>query len=257
MKEKTRVRTIVNIALMVLILFTILYSFGTNVVAVPVSPNGITVISSFAGNTSNGSSENFTFSVQAGNLSAFLVSSGRVSNSWAAFYGNVSGIVTLQDGSGYTFFNWGNVTVSGEIFASNGSVSDWTNIYCVNFTGNGSASPNQTVINAMIGTNDTETDAVQNTFKWNFTGNITVATTVFDNSTKCPTTYTFVNELPQTSDFAEILITDNKSVIYTAILNDSIDGFASGLDLHDFQMVIGEDGNDPTTTTYYFYTEIV
>ena len=65
------------------------------------------------------------------------------------------------------------------------------------------------------------------------------------------------------SDFQEILLTDNASIIFTTIIENDIVGDdleVQGFDnqTHDFQMLVGEDGHggDDSITSYYFFVEL-
>jgi hypothetical protein len=71
--------------------------------------------------------------------------------------------------------------------------------------------------------------------------------------------HTFVDETYQTASYNETILTDNVSVVFTALLESNVDGFKNGVDAHDFQMLVAENGHpgyEGTTTTYWFYVEL-
>ncbi|MEA2036723.1 MAG: hypothetical protein U9O94_04405, partial [Nanoarchaeota archaeon] len=76
----------------------------------------------------------------------------------------------------------------------------------------------------------------------------------------CPLTYTFVNETAQTTSFKEVLLTDNTSVVFTTLIENDVNGYKgeNQSDIHDFQMIVGEDGHQGSAgpTSYYFFVEL-
>ena len=66
-----------------------------------------------------------------------------------------------------------------------------------------------------------------------------------------------MDENTQNISFATVLLTDNHSVIFTALLEVDKDGFRTGTDSHDFQLMVAEDGvYNLATTPYYFFVEL-
>jgi len=239
--------------LAVVSIISIFLIIGTVSGAAPVGPNTLTQASSSRGTDTNTSQQ---LSVEAGNITELVINDLQITQHWAGFFGNVTGNVELTDSSGNTFYNWSLINPAGEVYASNGSVANWNDIRCIGLNGSSNFGPNQTTLNSMWGMSDGESDAIENTFNRSFTGNFSVGSTVIDSLDNCHLVYTFVDESPQAGDFPEVLLTDNTSVIFTAIINNSINGYKSGTDNHDFQMLVGENGEVQGTTNYFFYVEL-
>ena len=87
----------------------------------------------------------------------------------------------MYDWSGETGFS-----PVGEIYAANQTVSSWSDVICLNLTGNGTVGQtgiNVTIVEAMYGMAPTDADGVSETF--DETGSIVIGTnTLTDNSNK-------------------------------------------------------------------------
>ncbi|MBI2133948.1 hypothetical protein HYU11_04670 [Candidatus Woesearchaeota archaeon] len=203
---------------------------------------------------------------QAGNVTSLIINEPTATKSWAGYYGNVTGTIILSDGLNNTLYNWQLTSPNGEIYASNGSDVSWSLIKCVNFTGNMTGISelyepfNLTTLERFFGINDTDKDGVNETFNDTFNENgLMVGQEPINQSQKCPMLYTYVDEAYQTVSFKEVLLHDNKSIIFASILNDSIDGFKADDEPMDFQMLVAEDGHagqESTLTNYYFFVEL-
>ena len=236
--------------------------------AVP-SGAGVTFISSSGqegGNASNSSStEAF-----AGNLTELVISAegGGSSQAWQGFYGNVTGGLTIGDNASNVLFNWSNSAPLGEVFASVNSSIIWTNVQCFNMTAVGNFSDdsaqagatslyglNGTQANAQYNINDSDVDAINETFN------------VFDHSEFFVNSLQFsANECPSVKMlnssgagvFEEVLLyaPDNQDMVFASIILQDTVGFDGNS--HDFQMIVPEDGHgaDTNTTSYYFYIEL-
>ena len=72
---------------------------------------------------------------------------------------------------------------------------------------------------------------------------------------------TYVDDNPQSTTFKEVLMTDNSTsaLIFVTLLESDSNGYKSGSDLHDFQMLVAENGHpgyETSATNYYFYVEL-
>ncbi|MBI2133947.1 hypothetical protein HYU11_04665 [Candidatus Woesearchaeota archaeon] len=203
---------------------------------------------------------------EAGNITNLVVAELTATRSWAGYYGNVTGTIVLNDGLNNTLYNWQLTSPNGEIYASNGSDVSWSLIKCVNYTGNMTGLAdlyepfNLTSLERFFGINETNQDGINETFNDTFNGNgLMVGQEPINQSQKCPMLYTFVDEAYQTVSFKEVLLHDNKSIIFASILNDSLDGFKADDEPMDFQMLVAEDGHvgaEATLTPYYFFVEL-
>ena len=200
---------------------------------------------------------------QAGNVTALNINSTRLTSRWQGYYGNVTGAITLDDASNNTLYNWQLASPQGEVYASNGSESGavtWTNVFCFNYSNNLSDGQpvvqrfNGTDLERAIGASTTDKDSVNSTFNSTFTGTFQVGGITISSSSGCRQTTLFVNDQYQQTDFIEVLLTDNNSIVYTALLEQDATGF-SGSTL-DFEMIVGENGDIASATTYYFFVEL-
>lgn len=196
---------------------------------------------------------------QAGNVTAVTITNIQITEHWQGYYGNVSGKITLDDAFNNTLFDWGISTPKGEVYASNGSSVSWSNVKCMNFSNNGSVETtghryNLTKLERFFNINSTEKDGIDETFNQTYVN--TTGFTAGPNliTEKCPMLTTFVSDNYQTTAFKEVLLTDNLSIIYTALLEVDHTGFDNII--YDFQMLVNEDGHSAGATNYYFYVEI-
>ena len=237
----------------------LLAAMSISVVAVPQGPDTISIDSS--GNRSEGT-EGVQIPAQAGNVSALTISDTRITSHWAGFYGNVSGSVTLQDAANNTFFDWSIATPLGEVYASNNTVVTWADIKCENLTNNGTHpkwNHNGTTLNRFFNINNTETDTFVNTFNWTYANasGFDVGSVHIGPEQRCPMAFSYVNGGMQDLSFRTVLLTDNQSIVFTGLIEADKDGFRTGADLHDFQLLAADDGvYNLATTPYYFFVEL-
>lgn len=251
-----------------MLFLTAYFAFGESL---PVGPN-------FLNLTSSGRYPNLTIAspieAQAGNVSSLVIHSTIATEAWQGYYGNVTGKIILADGNNYTFYDWDNPRPKGEVYASNGSGVDWPNIYCMNVShfrnkggegtedgGNVAYTVNMTQIEQIWGINDTDRDGLNETFNDTYTDatGFTVGPVTIDVLDGCSMAHPYSNETYM-DDWQELLLSDNASLVFTAIIRDDGDGFQPGSgDIADFQMLVLENGHtgfESTTTTYYFYVEL-
>ena len=201
----------------------------------------------------------------AGNVTELVMSQTRSTLSWQGYTGNVTGTITLDDGNNNTLYDWKLNTPTGQVFASNATPIQWPSIACINFSSNISSDShngrgyNLTKLNQGFGINETDLDSFNNTFNSTFSGNIRIGGITIAVNNSCPQAFTYVDEASQTTSFKEILLTDNTSVIFTAILENDVDGYKTGADQWDFQMLVAQNGHagfETTTTNYFFFLQL-
>ena len=196
----------------------------------------------------------------------------RVTESWQGYYGNISGTITLDDANNYTLYDWSSPTPSGEIYASNGSSVTWSNIYCLNVTQNGSTvngiprpdgsvtNINGSQIELNFGINNTDKDGLTETFNDTFIDSFTVGSENFDVTDGCSAAHPYTNQIYAETEWQELLLSDNGTLIFTAIIRNNANGFQPGTeDTYDFQMLVLENGHTESaasTTPYYFFVEL-
>jgi hypothetical protein len=231
--------------------FVIVLAIAAAVCAAPQGPDTIEKIKSERMQPRAGAQ----VAAQAGNVTELNINATSVTKSWQGYYGNVSGTITLDDANNKSLYQWDLANPQGEIYASPSQISDWGAITCFNYSAH-APELNLSELEKSLNIRPTDVDGVNETFRYSFGGSFYVGTKQIDSSQGCMATYTYTGDQPQTTEFAEVLLTDSTNIIYTAILEQSASGFDSKP--HDFQMLVGEDGHngDVSTTQYYFYVEL-
>src|SRR3989338_10176635 len=209
----------------------------------------------------------------AGNVTEADFSGVSTTRFWQGFFGNVSGVITLEDGGANVIYNWTATNPRGEIYAANGtSTINWLTVQCLNFTANGSRDGvpqagtagdynlngmNLSELHKAFGFNITglSPDNVSATFKESNTHEQFYTGALTFSAAECPTAYIFGNtEKSTVGEFEEVLMWDpsNNATIWTSILEDNLAGFDQKL--HDFEMLVLENGagTEGTTTTYFW-----
>ena len=249
----------------VLLLGVALIIFSYSILAVPQGPGQITTNTPQrrgSEGTDNPTTGN-AVQAQAGNVTALNITSTRITLRWQGYYGNVSGSITLDDANNKSLYNWQFANPQGEIYASNGSETGavtWSNIFCFNYTNNLSAGQNRvqrfngSTLESMIGAGNGDRDNVNSTFNDTFAGSFQVGTTAISSTSGCRQVNLFSNDQYQTTNFAEVLLTDNNSIIYTSLLEQDGIGFQGSP--VDFEMIVGENGDIAAATNYYFFVEL-
>ncbi|MFH0978189.1 MAG: hypothetical protein V1837_02695 [Candidatus Woesearchaeota archaeon] len=220
-------------------------------VAAPNGPNNLEVLKSERMKPIAGAS----VPAQAGNVTELNINATSVTKSWQGYFGNISGVITLDNANNMTMYNWVDASPQGEVYASPAQISSWASVKCINFSAH-SPELNLSNLESSLGMRTADVDGVNETFRYSFSGDFWVGSVHITSGNECPATYTFKNDAPQSVDFVEVLLTDSTDVIYASILEDSVAGFDEKP--HDFQMLVGENGHngDVAVTQYYFYVEL-
>ncbi|MBW2972299.1 hypothetical protein KY359_04655 [Candidatus Woesearchaeota archaeon] len=203
-----------------------------------------------------------TVQALAGNVTQLSINGNTVTQTWQAYYGNVSGTILLDDALNNTIYNWAVASPEGEIYASESPI-DFThgNVFCYDFNATDSGYPAFNTLSeyeALLGLDSDDADGIDETFTEGTNYDVFYVGSYYVNST-CPTTQMYdQNEVQDPDKFQEVLLYDNTSnrMVYTAILEQDAQGFKG--EYWDFEMIVGENGHDgdTTTTTYYFYVEL-
>ncbi|MFH1642049.1 MAG: hypothetical protein ABIC04_04065 [Nanoarchaeota archaeon] len=243
-----------KIRIMILGLFVITVLCSV-VMAAPWGPTSIENVTTYKTNTSIGTPQ--ALGAHGGNNTQLEINISQATGNWQGYFGNISGKVVLGDVNGNTMYDWtagSSFSPIGEIYAANATIVDWSDVICVNFSGNGSIGSqgiNHTTLESMYGMGATDTDGIDETF----TGinNITIAGTMVEN---CRATNTYDNNGIQSTYFNETLLTERSQG--TVIFATEVDQDATGYDGNkwDFQMIVADDGSDGVATAYYFYVEL-
>ena len=254
MKLKIKIKTL-------LVCVVVLSFLAVIAVAAPYGPRSVDVLGSDRRTEFNESVS--SKEAQAGNVTRLRINTSTLTDRWQGYYGNITGIVTLQDANGFRLYEWGNddtVTPIGEVYASNNTVGDWTRVFCVNLTANSSNTtlygPNATILEGLYGAGLTDRDGIDETFT--AFANITIGSKTMN----CSAIQVYNGSASPSYNWNETLLYENatieettRSIIYAAQVAQNQNGFNNNT--WDFQMIVGENGDISTTTTYYFYVELV
>jgi hypothetical protein len=236
-----------NTGLCMALLVVLAIAFAATLVAAdPSSPTALTAVQTSSRNLSNLPAQ--TMGAQGGNVTEMNIQALTITQSWQGYYGNISGVVTLQDASNSTFYNWSMASFQARVFATRASSVSWDTVNCTNST-------NRTNEETYLGQAVTDSDSVTNTFNTTSHPAFTVGTRNILANT-CYSTNGFVNNNTQSSNYDMLLLSpSNGQIIYMTSVNRSTVGFDGRQ--HDFQLLVGE--NEKTgnigATTYYFWTE--
>ncbi|MBR9677118.1 hypothetical protein GOV04_03185 [Candidatus Woesearchaeota archaeon] len=231
----------------------------------PVGPSTSTILTD---KLDEGAYPSLNISTIAGNVSEVNMTTWAITRSWAGFYGDVSGTIVLANSLNQTLYDWSVADPSGQIYAARVDSITWTDVLCASWD-------TLQTEGHWMGVNYTDTngnfpeDHINNTF-FNGTANpnsgnvekhptFYVSSVEILNDTCYRTTLHNSSEESEADVFREVLLADSSgtgNVIYTALLEQSEDGF-NGANW-DFEMLVAEDGHgtDTSVTQYYFWVAI-
>jgi hypothetical protein len=232
----------------------------------------------------------------AGNVTQLTVTGSAITQTWQGYYGNVTGMIRLDNAANQAMYTWRLPYPSGEIYASEIQTVNWTsnNLRCYHFHNEvnvpaafldiweyelNSTAPSY----AGLGLTATSVDGVDETFSnaslapgypnfytgtkfWNGTGSMAAG------SPACPRTWIYNNSgrggwnsagFNQTS-FTELMIwgnwhngANNGRPIYVSLIKQyGALGFNGKK--WNYEMLVPDNGHKGNTapTTYYFYVEL-
>lgn len=212
-----------------------------------------------------------TVTAIAGNVTEFNTDTSTITRTWQGYFGNVTGTIVLGDSNNNTLYDWSVSSPQGEIFAVRSPiVPSWSNTRCATVA---ELEAEDAALNNNIAIDE---DSVNRTFviggsaeaQSRFGAALSHPTFYVANSEiladTCPIAYMFNQTGSESDAFREVILSDNGSVpiIYTAFLSHTFypttDSIGFNNQVHDFQMIVGEDGRgtDTDVSTYYFYLEI-
>lgn len=170
---------------------------------------------------------------------------------WKAYVGNVTGILSLDDATQNTIYDWSLVTISGEVYVTRNDSVDWSTIGCAQ---DSTIATEQTFLNI----NANSVDSINNTFNESVHQEFYVGTTQILAS-NCKAIATYINDSKQVSDenanFQEVLLEDvDGNAVFASIIEDALLGYNEGA--FDFQLIVPEDETTSVPNEYYFYVEI-
>lgn len=204
----------------------------------------VTVLATDRANISSSATNMFS---GAGNVTQIALNASAITNSWQGYYGSVGGQIFLKDNSGAVMYDWNITQPTGNVYAVRTSNINFATIKCSELS--------EIIAEELfMEQNSADPDSVRNTFNKNNHPQFSAGmTTIYANT--CNSTNMYVNSSGQDSYFYEVLLSDGASNrIYTALIDYNKTGFNNNV--YDFQMLVGENGNDESLTPYYFFVEI-
>ena len=236
--------------------------FAVLVLAAPKGPGSLTEGSTQTRTAGIDTDTGYEVNASGGNLTQLNIDSLSQTSRWQGYYGNITGSIILDDANNNTFYDWALTTPTGEVYATNHSGTiTWTLLECLNNSADGPgfncSGENEVCLNITTieqewyGMNANDSDGVDETF--DSTGSITVGDLTLSN---CPATRLYENSSQSASHWNELLLTQNNThtLIYAAIVENNQYGFNN--ETWDFQMLVGDNGDDDAVTPYYFYVEL-
>lgn len=189
---------------------------------------------------------------EKGTITVLDINSNQQDYKWKAYVGNVTGKLTLDDGTANTIYDWTLGTPTGEVYVTRSSSVTWTNVTCANDT---VIQDEQTALGML----STDNDNINKTFNYTVHQSILVGTKNIVNST-CRSTATYISDamqtITETTLFQEVLLSDSftGSLIYATTIEDDETGYNN--ETFDFQLLVAENESSTTPTLYYFYVEL-
>jgi hypothetical protein len=184
-----------------------------------------------------------TADAQAGNITQMNIDQTRITDIWQGFYGNVSGQIVLENAAGNNFYDWTYASLTGEVYASRSTVSDWSTINCTNSTQWQGEETSLGIISTSI-------DGINETYYTTGHPAFQVGTRTLSG---CRSTRPY-NSTSTASQFWNVLLnSDAVNVIYTAILADNKNAFDNST--ADFEILVPVN-RTVGTSTYFFYAEL-
>jgi len=249
-----KARTLIAIfALMVLVMLSYV------VFAEPQGPGTVQNVTPERRTTGIDTTAGIAVQAQAGNVTALNINSTRLTSRWQGYYGNITGVITLDDANNNTLYNWRIASPQGEIYAVNHSTTPtWANVDCFNYS---DSTQNVTFaeLESSLGLAPADRDGVNETFNLTYTGSFSAGTKTITAGDECPIASLFVSDAYSGVRFNETILFQNQSddmVIYAALLEQDQTGFQGGSSTLDFEMIVGENGDSTEATIYYFFVEL-
>ena len=224
----------------------------------PVGPDGLSTVSTSRRTISTSAQSR---PAEAGNVSELKMNTTTITQGWQGYYGNITGIIVLDDASNNSMYTWDWADPYGEIFATRDTDGiDWGagNIICANISHIVTEESN---LNFNLGTGQ-DADGINETFNKTTHPAFNVSSNNFAANQCNFTVSTYVDDAVDASrKFNETLLysSSDTALVYAAfIVQGGADGFKTGTTKYDFQMLVAEDGHqgDTSTTDYYFYVEL-
>ncbi len=207
-------------------------------------PGNVTITEGESSRGSLASTEDTTNAV-AGNITHLDIDWSRITNIWQGFYGNISGSISLESGSGAKFYEWNATSMEGEVMATRDSITDWSGVNCTNVT-------NWETEEAALNIENLSIEGVNETYDTYTHPEFSIGTKTFEANT-CRAVRPFTTGAAAGNFYNVLLNSDVDTTVYVAILSENTAAYDDNE--VDFELLVPVD-KDSGTATYYFYVEI-
>jgi hypothetical protein len=235
-----------NIIFLLLIILALIIS--TNKMFVLAAPQGATITYNNTENATTRPADSHT--AAGGSFTTLLLNVTSQTSKWKAYLGNVTGKLTLDNSNNKTIYDWALTVVQGEVYVSRNNSITFSSLACAN---RGNITAEDTYMNI----NSSSDDSINKTFNQSIHRFFVIGGTGTISNSTCPAIATYVNDSSQpateNATFQEILMSDGRSPVFVALLNDNKIGYDQGI--YDFQIIVPENPTG-TLTPYYFYAEL-
>ncbi len=181
----------------------------------------------------------------SGNVSRMDFNLAQTTNAWQGYYGSISAKIKLGDSTGNSLYDWGNISVSGEILAARSINIDWNTIDCAN-------AANINSENTFLGKSASADDSVTNTFTLTTHPGFVIASNMISN---CYSTKLNGPTGVKDENFWNVILGDNNgggNIVYANILKNDVIGFTN--ETVDFELLVA--AKNYQLTGYYFYLQL-
>ncbi|MEM2131576.1 MAG: hypothetical protein QXR96_03560, partial [Candidatus Woesearchaeota archaeon] len=163
--------------------------------AVEVPMGAQTVTEGYESTMNNSNYLPATQNAYAGNISELTIYGRSQTKHWQGYYGEVSGVIVLDDAQNWTMYDWPNPEPKGEIYATvNLTTPVWNTIQCFNYSGTYTGGNNHTVFwETFFNMTYNDVDGIDETFNITTHPAFDVGEFTITQNT-CPSTFTHVND---------------------------------------------------------------
>jgi hypothetical protein len=241
----TALKKEINKAFQLMLVFATFLFLISQVFAAPVGPSSVSILN----NETRNSSSAYMLNTSGGYITTINITANTQNLRWKGFVGYLTGKFSLDDAGGSTLYDWTLAVITGEVYATrNGTSISWASIGCA--TTAQIEAENIAMNHTNVYDNITATFDDTNNHPSFSVGSVPITVNSCNH-----TLNTYVNNVSAT-DFDEIALHTQGTIVYATILEDEATGFDGNT--YDFQMIVPENGASSWTgsTAYYLYVEL-
>ncbi|MFH1134432.1 MAG: hypothetical protein V1735_08155 [Nanoarchaeota archaeon] len=206
---------------------------------------------------------------QAGNVTQLVLTGTTVTQTWAGFYGNITGTITLDDAQNFTLYNWTMVRPQGEVYAADAEVTWETGtVVCYNYSRDNLTYISLADFESEFGIVSTDPDGINETFLINrshrsfYAGGNYINGTLGQKTTggyACPAVSLYNSTGQNDEQYQEVILYNfaaQRPFFASLIEQNPVLGFNN--QYWDFEMILPVNNHNGSIATkdYYFYVEL-